>query len=233
MIGTSSAVHWWLDSDPGLLARIAIGAAIFAVLGTVDLIRHGRQATRWREYAFLLLAVFAATAYGAINDQIASSTSWEYFYYGKGLDHVLGPRVPPDSAALHWEACKIGLKATWSAGLIIGVLLLLANNPRRNRRQLPYRTMCRLLTWILLSSVLCAAIGGFVGSRGGLAWVSHDLRLLVRDNMFRPYQFMTVYGMNLGGYVGGLFSTLAAAVYVLRRRRREVEFIAQSDYPRT
>src|ERR1700744_4744308 len=76
---------WWMSSDGGLIARIAIGVAIFLVLATVDLHRNGRRATRWRESLFLLTAPVFATLYGMINDAIAVRISYEYFYYGKGL----------------------------------------------------------------------------------------------------------------------------------------------------
>lgn len=169
----------------------------------------------WREYLFLLLACALAMTYGVINDRIASSISWEYFYFGKGLDQQLGPRVPPGTAALHWAACKVGLKATWSVGLLIGVALLLANNPKPQHRQLPYRTLFGVLLMILLASACFAAIGAWVGSRGWLSWTSADLRALQRDDLFRPRRFLAVYGMNLGGYVGGSIATIIA---ILRLR---------------
>src|SRR5437763_16864125 len=115
----------WLKSDASLPARITAGATIFLWLALLDIRRHGvRRATRWREYAILLVAVLAAMAYGVINDLLTSRLSWEYFYYGKGLDSVLGPRTPPDPHRLAWEAGKVGLKATWTAGLVIGVAIL-------------------------------------------------------------------------------------------------------------
>src|SRR5437870_5921444 len=109
-------LHWLLHTDAGLLTRIAVGASIFAVLAMVDLWKHGRAATRWREYGVLLIAVAVAMVYGIVNDLVTSSISWEYFFYGKRLDRVLSDAVPPDMARLHWEAAKIGMKATWSAG---------------------------------------------------------------------------------------------------------------------
>lgn len=213
-------LNWWLHSDAGLLARIGIGAAIFATLALIDLARNGRRATRWREYLFLIAACALAMIYGVINDRIASSISWEYFYFGKGLDQQLGPRVPPDPAALHWAACKIGLKATWSVGLLIGVALLLANNPKPKLGQLPYRTLLRFLLMSLLASAGFAAIGAWIGSRGWLSWTSADLRALQRDDLFRPARFLAVYGLNLGGYVGGAISTIVGIVSIRRLRRR-------------
>src|SRR5579862_7453166 len=94
---------WWLISDAGLICRILIGAGIFAVLAILDVQRNGRKARRWREYLFLLCTAAAGSAYGAVNDLLTSSISWEYFYYGKGLGDLLGA-APPDIRALHWYA---------------------------------------------------------------------------------------------------------------------------------
>ena len=40
-------------------------------------------------------------------------------------------KTPPEPLRLHWEAAKVGFKATWTAGLVAGVLVLIANNPRK------------------------------------------------------------------------------------------------------
>ena len=213
-------LNWWLHSDSGLLARIGIGAAIFLLLAVVDLVRRGRQATRWREYLFLLAACALGMAYGVINDRIASSISWEYFYYGKGLDEQLGPHVPPDPAALRWAACKVGLKATWTVGLVVGVVLLLANNPKPGRPQLRYRTLLGIPPIIFLVAACFALAGGVIGGRGWLAWTSSDLRGLLRDDLFRPHRFLAAHAMNLGGYVGGGLATCIAAVRIRRRRAK-------------
>src|SRR5947209_7059256 len=47
-------LDWFLHSTAALWMRIGIGAFIFACLAAVDVHRNGRQATRWREYLFLL-----------------------------------------------------------------------------------------------------------------------------------------------------------------------------------
>ena len=214
-----STWKWRLVSDAGLAARIGIGAAIFAALAAVDLWRNGRRATRWREYLFLVVAVGLAMAYGFVNDFVASGISWEYFYYGKGLDGMLGPQVPPDSGALRWAACGVGLRATWSAGLIAGVAVLVANNPRRDRRQLAYRQLLILLPAIFAGAAVVAGIGAWCGANGCLAWTKTDIAAIVREDLFRPRRFMCVYGMNLGGYVGGLMGTVAAVIRIRRMRR--------------
>ncbi|HEX5241940.1 MAG TPA: hypothetical protein VFW23_01665 [Tepidisphaeraceae bacterium] len=212
---------WWTRSTQGLLARIAIGAAIFAILATVDLVRHGKKATRWREYLFLVAGVVLACGYGMINDQITSRISWEYFYYGKGLDDVLGSRIPPDSTAMSWAAMKVGIEATWTAGLIVSVALLIANNPGPNRPQLPYRTLLGHFGFIAIIAVGCSIILGTVGYLGSLTWISSDFRWLAHENLMRPSHFMCVFGIHLGAYLGGTLGVIVSVLRVVARRKRQ------------
>jgi hypothetical protein len=215
---TTEAVDWLVHTDAGLWTRIAIGVGIFSILGITDLVRMRSGATRWKEYAVLLVAVLAALFYGAINDQITSSISWEYFYYGKELEHVLGPTIPPDSAGLHWEAAKVGLKATWSAGLIFGVVLLLANNPFRNWPRLKNRQLVRMLPIILLTAAGFAVVGGILGYEGALTHFNTDFEDMVRADVFRPHRFICTWGVHLGGYVGGFVGTFIAAGMIIYKR---------------
>jgi hypothetical protein len=209
----------WLKSDVGLATRIAAGVLIFAALAAVDLRRRGHEATRWRENLFLLLCVGVALLYGAANDQITSTISWEYFYYGKELDRVLGPNTPPDPVRLHLHAALVGMKATWSAGLIVGVALLLANNPRRHRPQLSYATLARVLAMIFAITACCGIIGGLLGYFGGLTWVSTDFVEMTRTNIFRPRRFIATWGVHLGGYVGGLVGIIVGVIRIKQMRR--------------
>jgi hypothetical protein len=212
-------MYWLLHSDGGLLLRIVVGCCIFAVLGFVDLARHGPAATRWREYLVLLTAVAVALAYGALNDQITSAISWEYFYYGKELDKVLGPTVPPAGLSFHWEVAKVGLKATWSAGLIFGVAILLANNPLGNLSRRRNRELLGMLPIVVLMAAGLGIIGGILGYEGFLTSLSADFQEMVKADVFRPRRFMCTWGIHLGGYVGGFAGTLIAVGIVLRRRR--------------
>lgn len=213
-------LRWLIESDAGLLTRILVGVCIFATLGIVDWRRNGPRATRWREYAVLFTAVAAACAYGAINDQITSRISWEYFYYDKELDHVLGSKVPPDPTALHWAAAGVGLKATWSAGLILGVALLLANNPRRGVPRLRNRELVARLPMILAAAVILAAIFGLLGYFGWLTNLSTEFQDAVKTDLFRPMRLMCAWGIHLGGYAGALVGTIIACIDVMRIRLR-------------
>ena len=203
-----------------LSLRLTIGLSIFAVLAIVDLRRNGSNARRWREYCFLATIVAVAIAYGIINDQITSAISWEYFYYGKELSLVLGAQTPPDQAAMRWEAAKVGIKATWSVGLILGVLLLIANNPSAFKPQLSFLRLFAFVPGVLLFAALLAVALGFVGSRGGLNWCSDDFQMMAQTNLFRPAHFMAAWGAHLGGYVGGIAGGLLATWRVALERNR-------------
>ncbi|HWB53870.1 MAG TPA: hypothetical protein VG722_06745, partial [Tepidisphaeraceae bacterium] len=210
--------HWLVHTNAGLWTRIALGCAIFLTLALLDLRQNGKHATRWHEYGFLLACTLAAIAYGIINDQITSRISWEYFYFGKGLDSVLGSQLPPNPAQLHYQAMFVGIKATWGVGLIIGAAILLANNPRKAQPQLPYRHLFLALTLIFIIAAGCGTILGIASYFGLPTHFSNDFSQMVAHNEFRPYRFMTVFGIHLGGYIGGLIGCAAAILYIHYQR---------------
>jgi len=219
---------WLTQSTAGLALRIAIGVLVFAVLALHDLRKNGNRATRWREYSFLLLSVDAAMIYGVVNDQITSALSWEYFYYGKELSQELGPQIPPDPLKLHLAAAVVGIKATWSAGLLIGVALLFANNPSSSFPRLRNRALLKQLPLLLTITAMTAALGALAGQRAlPTLWNADFAEMLRRDEM-RPRRFMTAYGIHLGGYVGGLIGTIVAIVRIRRERRASLSDLHQS-----
>jgi hypothetical protein len=199
---------------------LTVGLLILAALALHDLHRHGRRATRWREYAFLLLATVAAIAYGVLNDQLTSTISWEYFYYGKDLAEKLGPQLPPDPITLRLHAAIVGVQATWSAGLILGVALLLANNPsKRLPHRLTYPQLFRQIPMIFAITAATAAVGALLGYAGLLKRFHEDFPGMIANNLWRPRRFMTVFGIHLGGYAGALLALVVAVVRVRRQRR--------------
>jgi hypothetical protein len=208
---------WWTNSTAGLWTRIAIGVLIFLALAAWDYRRSRDQATRWREYLVLVACTLAAMAYGIANDQITSALSWEYFYYGKDLAETLGPNIPPDPVKLHLAAALVGIQATWSAGLIIGVALLIANNPSKTRPRLPNITLLNQLPIIFLITAATAAIGAILGYTGHLKLFHEDFNWMLQTNQWRPHRFMAVYGIHLGGYIGALLGILTA-IFNIRRR---------------
>jgi len=210
--------NWLLHTTSGQWTRIAIGASIFIALAVVDLRRNGQRATRWREYLLLLVAVATAVFYGVINDQLTCTISWEYFYYGKEIYKVVGPETPPADWPFRWEVAKVGIMATWSVGLILGVILLVANNPIKNWPRLSYRTLLRCLITIVLISITFGIIGGLLGYQGFLTNLSPDFQDMTRANVFRPKNFICTWGIHLGGYVGGIVGTITCALWMICKR---------------
>jgi hypothetical protein len=203
-------------SDEGLAVRIGVGVCLFAALAAWDIHRKGRSAQRWREYVFLAMAVAAAMAFGAINDQITCTISPEYF---QGHDEEIGKALAgrlDDQWAVRWEALKLGLKATWTAGLIIGVAFLFANNPHKTLRQLPYRRLATMMLWPLGTAVALAGLLGAAGLAGWLVWI-----IGVPELSAVPWggRMMCVWGWHLGAYAGGAIG-LVAAVWRIRRLRK-------------
>jgi hypothetical protein len=211
--------QWITAHTPSLPVRITAGVLILLTLALLDYRRNRHRATRWREYLFLLICTCAAMAYGALNDQITSAISWEYFYYGKDLDKALGPNIPPEPIKLHLHAALVGVQATWTAGLIIGVALLFANNPRKTRPQLPQKTLLKFLPLIMLITATTAALGAYLGHTGHLTRFNDDFPEMLRTNLWRPRRFMTVFGIHLGGYLGGLLALLTTIPLILLKRR--------------
>jgi hypothetical protein len=78
---------------------------------------------------------------------------------------------------------------------------------------------------VLVSAAAMATLLGLTGYLGGLARISDDFHQMLLHDEFRPRRFMAVYGIHLGGYLGGLLGTLWAIGPILFRSRR-LEFAA-------
>lgn len=213
---------WLVVSDAGLLVRIAAGVAILVALAWWDWRRKGAEARRWREYTFLLAVALGAVVFAAALDQVSVTLSWEYFYFGKELHEVLGAQCPPEQASLRVQASLIGLKAGLAPGLLIGVALLIANNPRKGRPALPMWRLVRAVAWPLALATLCIAAVSAAGYAGWLTWMSQDFREIVTEDVMRPMWFMAAWGAHLGAYVGGALGAIIAVARVLRARRAAV-----------
>lgn len=200
--------------------RLTIGITILAFLAIGDLVKNGQQATRWREYAYLILCVAVAIAYGITNDQITARISWEYFYYGKNLAPILGP-PPPYLLAVYIQAVRIGASATWWFGLVAGAAMLIANNPQVGLPRLSYPSLCGRLPSLILIVALLAVLGGLAGYFYLLTWIDADFPDLIKYHLWRPRRFMTVYGIHLGGYLGGVVA-VSYNVWKIRRQRRKM-----------
>ena len=197
--------RWLWLSGEGWALRISLGLSVFAALAIWDLARKGRQATRWKEYAFLFAATAAAMAYGLANDMITVTISPLYF-----IEHE---RLPLDTPNVRGIAAVVAMKATWSLGLVLGAVLLIANNPMRGRAQLPYRK----LYLKLLCPFIAAGTMAFVF--GAAAWSGWFDAWLEIEGAMRPVE--CVYYVHTGAYPGGFLGGIAAVASVVLERRGE------------
>ncbi len=107
-----------------------------------------------------------------------------------------------------------------SVGLIVGVLLLIANNPRKKRPQLPYGTLYRFVPLLLVSAALAAVAGGAIGNAGMLTWVFDGFADAETADILRRQSFMTAWGAHMGAYVGGALAALTSVAMVVVFRKR-------------
>ena len=71
-------------------------------------------------------------------------------------------------------------------------------------------------------TILWAIILGFAGANYDLNWISPDFQRLVETNLWRPHRFMAVYGIHLGGYVGGAVAAVYTVASIVRERRTSI-----------
>lgn len=219
-------VEWLVFSDAGMLVRVGIGVSVFLTLALWDLFHHGNRAQRWREYTFLLVAALIGMAYGGINEQITTTISWEYFYYGKGLAQEFDYRLPVDWTALRLKTAWLGIRAGWTPGLLFGVALLVANNPWRDWPRIPHR---RLYRYLLVPLAATAGVSVAFGLAGRYGFLGDGPLSDVHWDEVRRLRFMATWGTHLGAYVGGMLGTVATVARILLVRRRLFQSARQTE----
>jgi hypothetical protein len=199
-------IPWPFSAVDPYVTRLACLLLFFAAGALVDLAIRGRRATRWREYASILLIGCAGALAGIACDAATSAISPDYFVYGKGL--VRG-------ATLTREAMLVGARAGFSVGCIVAGALWIANGPRDGVPALPAARIHRLSLVVLAHAAIVALLSGGIATIAQLPvpyvrWAG-VLRL--------PQRFATVWWTHLGAYSGALLGVIVGVV-LLRRERR-------------
>ncbi len=176
--------------DPTLIWRAPIGVLVLAILAARDRIRTGTW-SRARELGFLFGVTGIAMLWAVAHDAITWSISPDYFVIGKDLPGAatsFAPVVPP------------ALQAGWTAGLAIGLVLVVANNPLPDRPPLSYAILVRELARVALASALTALVAG-----AAAPFLATGFRVVLADaGVHDARSYLVVQGAHAGSYVGAL-----------------------------
>ncbi|MCO5170180.1 MAG: hypothetical protein M9894_27920 [Planctomycetes bacterium] len=190
-------------------ARLALLLGLMALGAGLDRWRHGPAARRPGEYAFLLVAGAVGAAFGLACDQVTSRLSPDYFVEGKGL--APGP-------GFGRAVVVLSLQAGFTAGVVLGAALLLANQPRPGRPALPLARLLRRAAWPLGGALALAPLGALLLGR------LDPLDLRGQVGFLPPARvdaLVRVWGAHAGLYAGALLGLAAAALDVRRARVTE------------
>ena len=196
----------------GSFATRGLALLAFAlVVSTFDFARHRRSATRWREYALLLLAATAGAACGAACDAVTSTVSPDYFMVAKGIDPGPGFRA---------RAVALGAQAGAGFGALLGGVMLFAAGRGFTGDRAAVRRVVRAFFVVPFCGLTAGAAALFVSSisRTTLAWF-REWSWLTEDEMRRA---TAAWLAHLGLYAGALAGTVVA-IRELRRLRASRE----------
>ncbi len=189
--------------------RLGVLVLLMAIVAGIDWRRNGAAATKWREYAFLLAAGLLGGLIGIGNDLITLTISPDYFVLGKGI---------PAGDYFRGHVVSLGFQAGLLMGMLVGGIYLIANNPKPNRCSLPLIHLFRFALPPILAAIALVPIGALLICR----WDPLSFRAPSQlGDLLTPIQatrFLTVWGMHLGIYAGGLLGTING-VFATRRRR--------------
>jgi len=197
-----------LDSIP-YWARVAALVALMVAVAGVEIAIRGRNASRWKEYGFVLGAGLAAGLFGLANDLVTSSISPDYFVVGKGL--------PIDT--LRRSAGTLGFQAGFSAGAIAAAFCVYLAT-RRSRH--PAFSMQRLaiLSWrpFVLAVALAMLLPLLFSRFDPLGYEATLAPILTPPRIGR---FIQVWWIHTGLYLGLLAGVAWIAIDICRRRKRD------------
>ncbi len=199
-----------LDEVP-YTARVVALLVVAGTAASVDLWRHKDNATRWKEYLFVLGGGLATGAFGMASDLLTSTLSPSYFILGKGL--------PLDS--LPQSAMELGLKAGFSGGAIASAICVWAATRRSSFPQMRL-TALALVVWrpFLLAMVLASV---FFVSLSGIDPLQFGSRLDSLVSSEELVRFLWVWWIHLGLYTGFLIGSFWSVLAVGRRRRQTAQ----------
>jgi hypothetical protein len=197
--------------------RAALLAGLMVIGAVVDMWRHGRAATRHKEYAFIWFTGLIGCLVGGATDVITSSISEDYFITGKGLSGDNGFEL---------RVAMFGIKQGLSAGVIAGAVCVYVSRRKSKFAPLGFGGLLRLL-WM---PVICAVAGSVLLplAAGHFYPAGLDLKLEGAPLIWPFWRFRLVWWIHMGLYAGLLIGLLWLIVVVVRRRRAGPEPAART-----
>ena len=188
--------------------RAACLAGLMVIGAVLDVCRHGRAATRHKEYAFIWFTGLIGCLMGGTTDLITSSISPYYFTIGKGL---LG------GEGFERRVAMFGVQEGLSAGVIAGAVCVYVSRRKSKFAPLGFGELLRRL-WM---PVFCAVAGSVLfplvagdSDPAGLA-----LKLDAAALAWPFSRFLRVWWIHTGLYAGLLSGLFWLIGLVVRRRR--------------
>ena len=175
---------------------------LLVMLGTVaawDYRKYGPAATKWREYGFLCSVALISACFAIANDFITASISPDYFVSGKGLS----------LQEFIWELLKLATEAGFSAGIVIGALLLFVNSYGTRGAPPHFARLYKLLLFPTVGAVIGGISLGLISAQWDPLHFAGEVDFL--ENAAAQARFVLVWGVHTGLYAGALMGLLLAA----------------------
>jgi hypothetical protein len=188
--------------------RVALLLGLMLVVSLLDFYRNGAQATKFREYGFIIITGALGGTVGFVNDLITSSISPEYFIFGKGLE---------ESPDLRIQAGLFGLQVGFSAGVIGGAVCLYASRRKSAYPPAKFSRLFQMLWMPVAGAILCGIALPLGFSKFDPARFSSQLDPLL--NAERISRFRQVWWTHIGLYAGMVIGLTAMILRAAKERK--------------
>ncbi len=182
--------------------------SLIAFIVAIDRHRHGAEATKPKEYGFVILTGIVGSLFGLFNDLFTSSISPDYFIFGKGL-------APGNGFTM--RVAILAVEAGFSAGAIAGAICLYAST-RKGALAIPFQKLVKLLWKPVVLAVATAFTLAFFFRQLDPLNFSEELAEVLDAQQIR--RFLMVWWIHLGLYLSLLVSVPWMVVDITRLRRR-------------
>jgi len=188
--------------------RMALLLGMMLIVSLVDLYRKGSQATKFRDYGFIIITGAVGAIVGFTNGLITSAISPEYFILGKGLEEA------PD---LRMQAGLFGLRVGFSAGVIGGAICLYTCRRKSTYPPIECSSLLRMLWIPVTGAILCGIALPLGFSKFDPARLSARLDTLIDAGKIS--RFRQVWWIHIGLYVGMAIGLTAMLLRATKQRK--------------